>query len=107
LTACPIINPDLAWCGGISETKRIATYAQVYDVAMAPHDSGPIATIARAHVMVTVPNAWFMELSSSTTANLRYLADPHVLDVVDSTIAVPDGPGLGVQLSDEILAQER
>ena len=105
--ACPIINPDLAWCGGISETKRIATYAQVYDVAMAPHDSGPIATIARAHVMFSVPNAWYMELSSATLANVKYLADPHALDVEGSAIAVPDGPGLGVQLSPELLAQER
>ncbi|HEV2123614.1 MAG TPA: mandelate racemase/muconate lactonizing enzyme family protein [Chloroflexota bacterium] len=105
--ACPIINPDLAWCGGISETKRIATYAQVYDVAMAPHDSGPIATICRAHVMVTTPNAWYMELSSATLGNLKYLADPDVLRVEGSSVAVPDGPGLGVQLSPEILDQEK
>jgi galactonate dehydratase len=105
--ACPIINPDLAWCGGISETKRIATYAQVYDVAMAPHDSGPIATICRAHVMVTTPNAWYMELSSATLGNLKYLADPDVLRVENSSIAVPERPGIGVDLSPETLAQEQ
>lgn len=104
--ACPIVNPDLAWCGGITETKRIATYAQVYDVALAPHDSGPIATACRAHVMITTPNTWYMELSSATTNQLRYLADPHAFAVEDSSIVVPDRPGIGVDLHPDLLAQE-
>lgn len=62
--ACDIPMPDIARCGGISELRKIANLAEVYNVPIAPHNpNGPLSTIASAHVMGTVPNFFRQEFT--------------------------------------------
>jgi L-rhamnonate dehydratase len=36
-----IVQPDVMWVGGLTETLRIAAHASAYDIVVVPHGSGP------------------------------------------------------------------
>ena len=62
--AVDIIQPDVALCGGILETKKIVSMAEAYDMAAAPHAPyGPIALAATLQVDVCSPNVFIQEQS--------------------------------------------
>jgi galactonate dehydratase len=100
------LMPDVTWTGGISELKKIATFAETAYLPITPHDAaGPINLIAGAHVMLTVPNFYRMETSSYDLSSYdRFLLEP--LDNRGGTLRVPDGPGLGLELDRERLEAE-
>src|SRR5204862_8096413 len=67
-----ILQPDIAHAGGISETKRIATMAEAYDVAIAPHcPLGPVAFAASVQVALSSPNFAILEMSLGMHYNTR------------------------------------
>jgi L-alanine-DL-glutamate epimerase-like enolase superfamily enzyme len=60
--AAGIVMLDLAWCGGISEAKKIATMAEAHHLPVAPHDcTGPVVLIASVHLSLNCPNALIQE----------------------------------------------
>ncbi|GAA3731046.1 galactonate dehydratase [Plantactinospora mayteni] len=101
-----VAQPDLSHAGGITEVRKIAALAEVYDVQLAPHcPLGPIALAACLQVGFATPNYLIQEQS----IGIHYNADAEVLDyVVDRTpfgfadghIARLTGPGLGVQIDE-------
>jgi galactonate dehydratase len=105
--AVDVIQPDLSHAGGLLETRKIAAMAEAYDVAVAPHcPLGPIALAASLQLDACTPNAVIQEMSLRMHYNegadlLDYVLDPSVFDVVDGHIAVPEGPGLGVDIDEE------
>ncbi|GGL59013.1 galactonate dehydratase [Halocalculus aciditolerans] len=107
-----LIQPDLSHAGGITEVKKIADMAEAYDVAMAPHcPLGPIALASCLQVDAVAPNALIQEQSldihyNETADVLDYLADPSVFDYEDGFVALPEGPGLGIDV-DESVVEER
>jgi len=107
-----VIQPDLSHAGGISEVKRIASMAEAYDVAMAPHcPLGPIALASCIQVDACTPNAFIQEQSldihyNETSDVLDYLADPAVFEYEDGYVDLPEGPGLGIDV-DEATVRER
>ena len=101
-----VLNPDLAWTGGISELKRICTFAETYRIPVSPHDSGPVTTAARIHVMATVPNARFMEfLCHFYAVRNTYINEPLIPE--NGALPLLKGPGLGVSLSEKITSQPK
>jgi len=100
-----IIQPDLSHAGGISEVRKIATMAEAYDVALAPHcPLGPIALAASLQVDAVCPNAFIQEQSLGIHYNvdndlLDYLEDPTVFAFSEGACAIPTGPGLGISLN--------
>jgi galactonate dehydratase len=106
-----IIQPDLSHAGGISEVKKIATMAETYDVALAPHcPLGPIALAACLQIDACTPNMLIQETSLNIHYNqngdlLDYLADPTVFAYSDGSIQVPQGPGLGITINEEAVRQ--
>ena len=107
-----IIQPDLCHCGGITEGRKIATLAEAYDVALAPHcPLGPIALATSLQVDALSHNAFIQEQSMGIHYNvgndvLDYLVDPAPLTITDGTLAIPTGPGLGIEI-DEAKVEER
>jgi galactonate dehydratase len=99
-----IIQPDLSHAGGITEVKKIASMAEAYDVAMAPHcPLGPIALAACLQVDACSPNALIQEQSldihyNETSDVLDYLKDPSVFKYHDGYVDLPEGPGLGIDI---------
>ncbi len=60
--AVDIVMPDLAKCGGVMEGVRIAGQAELYSLPFAPHNvSGPVGTLAMAHVCAAIPNFLILE----------------------------------------------
>jgi galactonate dehydratase len=102
-----IIQPDLSHAGGISEVRKIATMAEAYDVALAPHcPLGPIALASCLQIDACTHNALIQEQSLNIHYNQRgdlldYLADPGVFAFKDGYVAVPGGPGLGITIDED------
>ena len=60
--ACAVVQPDVAYCAGISEFRRIADLAQLHLATVAPHNSaGPVATLHSIHLASTLPNLLVLE----------------------------------------------
>jgi galactonate dehydratase len=101
-----IVQPDVSHCGGISELKKIATMAEAYDVAVAPHcPLGPLCLAASLQVDFCTPNAFIQEQSLGIHYNqgsdlLDYLVDQSVFEYRDGFVERPTGPGLGVEIDE-------
>lgn len=106
-----IIQPDLSHAGGITECKKIASMAEAYDVALAPHcPLGPIALAACLQVDATAHNAFIQEQSLGIHYNqgsdlLDYLQDRSVFTYKDGYVSIPQGPGLGIEINEEHVKQ--
>ena len=106
-----IIQPDVSHAGGITEVKKIASMAEAYDVALAPHcPLGPIALAACLQVDATCHNAFIQEQSlgihyNQTNDVLDYLIDPSVFAYEDGHVRLPDGPGLGIEVNEDYVIE--
>ncbi|GAA2754893.1 galactonate dehydratase [Actinopolymorpha rutila] len=106
-----IAQPDLSHAGGISEVRRIAAQAEVYDVALAPHcPLGPIALAASLQVDFASPNALIQEQSLGIHYNegsdlLDYLVDTSVFGFADGYVTRPTKPGLGIEVDEKEVAR--
>jgi len=102
-----IIQPDPSHSGGITETKKIASMAECYDVDLALHcPLGPIALATCLHIDAVCHNATIQEQSlgihyNETNDLLDYLVEPKIFDYVDGYVSIPDGPGLGIEINEE------
>ncbi|WP_429499737.1 galactonate dehydratase [Robbsia andropogonis] len=102
-----IIQPDASHAGGITETLKIASMAEAYDVALALHcPLGPIALATCLQIDAVAYNAFIQEQSLGIHYNksndlLDYVKDPSVFDYRDGYVAIPQGPGLGIEVNEE------
>ncbi len=107
-----IIQPDLSHAGGITECRKIASMAEAYDIALAPHcPLGPIALAACLQIDAVSYNAFIQEQSLNIHYNqdndiLDYITNREVFDYKDGFVVIPQGPGLGVDV-DEAYVIER
>jgi L-alanine-DL-glutamate epimerase-like enolase superfamily enzyme len=105
--AARFIMPDICWCGGISEAKKIATVAETWYLPIAPHNcGGPVLHLASAHLAANVTNLFILE-----SVRRHYLDEyrgivTNTLPAVNGTIPLPPGPGLGIELTPETLARK-
>ena len=102
-----IVQPDLSHAGGILETRKIAAMAEAFDVAVAPHcPLGPIALAASLQLDACTPNAIIQEQSLGIHYNresdlLDYLVNEDVFAYQAGYVAIPTGPGLGIEIDEE------
>ena len=107
-----IIQPDLSHAGGITEVKKIASMAEAYDVALAPHcPLGPIALAACLNVDATCYNAVIQEQSIGIHYNvgksvLDYVNNREDFEFTDGFVKLPRKPGLGVEVNKELVEEE-
>lgn len=106
-----IIQPDPSHAGGITETHKIATMAEAYDVALALHcPLGPIALAANLQLDAICHNAFIQEQSLGIHYNaandlLDYVTDRSVFAYEDGFVSIPGGPGLGVEVNEAYVAE--
>jgi galactonate dehydratase len=101
------IMPDVCWTGGISELKKISTMAEAYFVPVSPHGAmGPLQTLAGAHVMMTVPNLYRLEIFSLRTELYNRFINPG-LDIRKGVLYLSSRPGLGVELDMDFIKSRR
>jgi L-alanine-DL-glutamate epimerase-like enolase superfamily enzyme len=102
-TRVDVIQPDVTRAGGISELVRIAQLAELRGVAMVPHSwSTGIIKAASLHVIGAMPNATFLEYCVQETA-LNQLLTVERFPVVDGMVALPEKPGLGIEIDEEVV----
>jgi L-alanine-DL-glutamate epimerase-like enolase superfamily enzyme len=102
--ALSIVSPDLQKVGGLGEARRIAEFADSYYVAVAPHNiSSPLGTIASVHSCASMPNFLALEFHASDVPFWDKLVDGIPKPIIQNGyIRVPDKPGLGVTLNEEV-----
>jgi L-alanine-DL-glutamate epimerase-like enolase superfamily enzyme len=96
--AVDIVAPDVPKVGGMRETMKIATLADVYYVPLAMHNvSSPIGTMASAHVGAAIPNALALEYHSYELGWWEDLVEEDGL-IREGRMPVREKPGLGLTL---------
>jgi L-alanine-DL-glutamate epimerase-like enolase superfamily enzyme len=102
--ALDILQPDPYWCGGLSETMKIAAYATVHDLITIPHGhSTPIGI----HFSVTqspIHTPYQEYLVKWNDVNMFFLKSP--VRPVKGSIAIPTGPGVGMELDKSRIESE-
>jgi galactonate dehydratase len=103
-----IVQADLTHFGGFTGLRRLAGWAEAYEVPLAPHNvCGPVGTAANVHFAVATPNYLILE-------HFNDFADTWVGELVDAAPAIdprdgcfpaPSAPGLGVRLDHEACAE--
>jgi galactonate dehydratase len=97
--AAGIIMPDLTWCGGISEAKKIASLAETFHRPIAPHDcSGPVALMACIHLCLNVPNALIQETVRAFYTGWYKELVTTLPKIEHGHVYPPEGPGLGTDI---------
>src|SRR5919197_3528750 len=106
--AVDILNPDVSNCGGILELMYIAAAAEAEAIAVSPHNynSTTMALSATVHASAGMPNfiipGYFLPFEE-ISARLC----PNVLKPVDGYIALPEGPGLGLTVDEQVVHAEK
>ena len=102
--AADYIQPDLCHCGGFAEGRKIAALAEVYHVHLLPHNpNGPLSTLVGVHLGACTPNFEMLEYPRQPADQARLFKNMPAIK--DGWIEVPEGPGWGVELDEEALAQ--
>lgn len=102
--AADVIMPDVPKCGGLAESKKIANLAEMYYLPFAPHlVSSPLGTMATCHMCATVPNFLVLEWHALEEREVwdSYVTAPDGSGSIvrDGHIALPEAPGIGVELN--------
>src|ERR1019366_5968587 len=104
--ACDILHPDVLFCGGLHELRRIADYAELNHSPVAIHgNGGALATVAAAHAGAACRNFLGLEY--------HFIETPWIGEYVrrdgplfrDGHVVLTDAPGLGVELDREVCRQ--
>lgn len=104
MRAADVVQPDVSHAGGILELKKIAALAQAHYVPFAPHNpSGPVANAATLQLAACCPNFSLLEIMYTDVAYRADITD-EALRCEAGMIAIPDGPGLGIELNEEACA---
>jgi L-rhamnonate dehydratase len=98
--ACDIVQPDLNWCGGLSELLHIAQLAREHGVRVVPHAGGPVA----AHYLSTRDEDPLIEVvieDADDPAHAPpfppiFLGEPYP---IDGWLTLPERPGVGNELN--------
>ena len=103
-----ILQPDIGLCGGITETKKVCDYADMYDVQIQAHVcGGPVATAVSLHLETAIPN--FLIHEHHTYALKDWNRELCVEDYQpqDGFMVAPELPGIGIELNDKIVNKSK
>tara|TARA_X000000368_G_scaffold177286_1_gene139801 strand:+ start:314 stop:1510 length:1197 start_codon:yes stop_codon:yes gene_type:complete len=95
-----ILQPDLTWCGGLTELLRISSMAAAYDIPVVPHGSGAYSY----HFVISQPHCPFCEYLNTSPDCLSFpsvfgsLFENEILPV-NGKIKLNDEPGFGMNLN--------
>mgnify|MGYP001201610017 FL=1 len=103
-----ILQPDVMWCGGLTELLRISAMAAAYDIPVVPHGSGAYSY----HFVVTQPHCPFCEYLNTSTDCLSFppvfgnMFENELLPK-NGKIKLTDDPGWGLKLNRKDLELNR
>lgn len=102
--ACAVIQPNVCYCGGVSELRRIAAMAETSFVSVAPHNpNGPIGAMVSVHLALALQNFLILEQVRDDV--------PWRAEIVDAPIEIdagwvlpPTRPGIGLEVVEAVAA---
>jgi L-alanine-DL-glutamate epimerase-like enolase superfamily enzyme len=103
--ALDILQPDIYWCGGLSETLKITAYATVHDLIVIPHGHSTPAGIHFSAAQSPIHTPYQEYLEKWNDINMHFLAAP--IRPVKGSIPVPDDVGLGMELAQDKIDKEQ
>lgn len=103
-----VVQFDVSRCGGITEAKKIVFITEMKNRLFCPHAwTSDILTSASLHINASSRHPIFQEFCTNDSPISRELCmNPITLDR-DGYIKVPEGPGLGVELNEDIIRKYR
>jgi galactonate dehydratase len=105
LRAADVVQMDVAHCGGILASKKIAAMAAVQDMRIAPHCSvGPVALAAALHVDISTPNFMVQEAFAEFDVPWRNSLVCGWNPIRNGEFVLTDEPGLGLALDEDAIA---
>jgi galactonate dehydratase len=104
--AVSIIQPDMAKTGGLWETRKIASMAEVYHIPIAPHGvASPLGQTAYAQVCATVPNFLILEWGHLLRNKELNSLMRNLPEYEDGYVRVSEAPGIGIELNDDAIRE--
>lgn len=101
------VQPDVTSVGGITTTRRVVNAAMVANVQAIPHVFGSAVGLAASlQVLGTIRGEPMLEFDRTPNP----IRDELALDPIENdgpTVAIPDGPGLGIEVDERILDEFR
>jgi galactonate dehydratase len=100
--ACSYVRPDVCLAGGITQTKKIASIAEAYQVETVPHNPlSPVSTAACVQIDACSPNCLLQEYMGDGTRpgeewKREIVKAPIKLE--NGYLIVPEDPGIGIEL---------
>jgi len=94
-----VLQPDIIQSGGMAEVRKIAAYAEMHFVTVAPHNPWSwVNTMASLHIDTVIPNFLIQEVITEPEPWKDAVTPNHPAIDKDGFFAIPDGPGLGIEL---------
>lgn len=105
--AADILMPDVKYCGGMLELKKISALAEAANLPCSPHGpASPVGNVAAAQVCAGLPNFQILEFSHGEVPWRAELLDPP--EAIDKGyLTLSDRPGFGVTLNDKLARRHR
>ena len=106
LDSLSLIIMDIAWCGGLTEAKKITGMAEAWHVPVAFHDcTGPVALTAATHLALASNNCDIQEIVRAFYYGWYGELMTNLPPVENGRISAPDGNGLGIELQPDVLTR--
>ena len=94
--ALDVLQPDIYWCGGLSETLKIAAYATAHDLITIPHGHSATATLHFSVTQSPIHTPYQEHLVKWNAVHQLFLRHP--VNPVDGVLLAPQLPGMGMDL---------
>ncbi|WP_024736044.1 mandelate racemase/muconate lactonizing enzyme family protein [Enterocloster asparagiformis] len=97
--AVHFVRPCVCAAGGLSHAKKVAALAEAFNVQVVPHNPlGPVSTAVSVQLAACIPNFAIQEYSNIESSEI--VKKP--VELKDGYLIVPDAPGIGVELQEDL-----
>ena len=101
------LQPDLSRCGGLTTGRQVADLAQRRGIDCVPHAwLTDLLKAASLHLNAYLMDSLYLEYNVSSASLLNHLCKAPIV-MVDGFIPVPTGPGLGVEVDEDLIKKFR
>jgi L-alanine-DL-glutamate epimerase-like enolase superfamily enzyme len=103
-----VVQPDLTRCGGLTVARQIAAMVHDTQIDLVPHSwLTDLLTAYSLHLISTLERPLFVEFNVAQSRLTRGVCGGALSLNPDGTVSIPTGPGLGVDVDEEFVANHR